>query len=236
MTHARKSLFLSLLFHTLMATMAFIVLTQMRTSSPMLQIPMKHIMVLSLSDSAPKPKHQEVSDIPVQATPPSPPKPQPIASQPIASTKAIMPQPTPTQTPIINSFTAPITTTPTPIQRSVQNVPVAETVQIPQKPKVDLASEKRTFYAQLRTKIQNNLRYPTAARRRGMEGDVGIHFVLSSSGNINGISVQRGEGIFHNAAIAAVNAASGIDIPKNLTDSMPMEIELTLEFKLNNAS
>ncbi|MBV5334504.1 MAG: TonB family protein [Sulfuricurvum sp.] len=67
-----------------------------------------------------------------------------------------------------------------------------------------------------------------------MEGEVGVRFTLSSNGNINGISVQRGDGIFHNAAIAAVNAASGIDIPKNLIDSLPMDIDLTLEFNLNS--
>ncbi|OHD88198.1 MAG: hypothetical protein A2Y52_03565 [Sulfuricurvum sp. RIFCSPLOWO2_02_43_6] len=63
---------------------------------------------------------------------------------------------------------------------------------------------------------------------------MGIRFTLSSNGEINGISIQRGEGIFHNAAIAAVNAASGIDVPRNLADSLPIEIDLTLEFKLNS--
>ena len=237
MTTARKSFLLSLMFHTLMGSLAFVVLVQMRTPPPMMKIETKHIMILSLADSAPKPKHQEIRDIPAQVTPPTPPKPQvqqPITPQPIIPTKALLPQPTPLKSPMIATPPTPAVSTPPVVQRSVQNVPTAEVIQTPSKPKIDLASEKRTFFNSLRNTIQRNLRYPSAARRRGMEGEVGVHFTLSSNGNINSISVQRGEGIFHNAAIAAVNSASGIDIPKNLTDSLPMEIDLTLEFKLNS--
>lgn len=100
-------------------------------------------------------------------------------------------------------------------------------------PKSDLTAEKKSFFASLRTTIQNHLRYPIAARRRGMEGDIAVRFSLANDGTIHSISVQRGETIFHNAAKTAVASASGIDVPKNLSDALPMEIELTLEFKLN---
>jgi protein TonB len=100
-------------------------------------------------------------------------------------------------------------------------------------PKSDFTAEKKSFFASLRTTIQHHLHYPTAARRRGMEGDIAVKFSLANDGTIHSISVQHGEAIFHNAAKTAVAAASGIDVPLTLTDSLPMEIELTLEFKLN---
>lgn len=237
-TTARKSFLLSLLFHALMGLMAFIVLTQMRTP-PTIKIPMKHIMVLSLNDSAPKPKIEKVSAIPEQITPPTPPKPQlikaqPITPQPMTPVKAQTPQPTPIQTPTMSTQQTPAVTTPPVVKRSVQNAPAAEIVQTPSKPKIDLAAEKRSFYAQLRNTIQSNLRYPSAARRRGMEGEVGVRFTLHDNGSINAINILNGEGIFHNAAKAAVSSASGINVPKTLADSLPIEIDLTLEFNLKS--
>ncbi len=237
-TTARKSFMLSLMFHSLMGSLAFFALTQMRTPPPMLKIETKHIMVLSLADSAPKPKHQKISDIPAQVTPPTPPKPQsivqqPITPKPIIPLKAQLPQPTPLKTPVAITPPTPAVSTPPVVQRSVQNTPVAEVVQAPQKPKIDLASEKRSFYAQLRNAIQNHLRYPYAARRAGKEGEIGVRFTLTDDGTIKGISVQRGEDIFHNAAKVAVASASGVKIPDALSDTLPAEIDLTLEFKLN---
>lgn len=234
MTTTRKSFLLSLMFHTLMGALAFFVLIQMRTPPPMMKIETKHIMILSLADSAPKPKHQEILEIPAQITPPTPLKPQPITPkpitpQPIIPIKAQIPQPTPTQIPVA---TIPVVSTSPVVQRSVQNAPITEIVQTPPKQKADTASEKKAFLASIRNTIQNNLRYPSAARRRGMEGEVGIRFNLSDSGAIGSISILSGETIFHNAAKAAVSSISGIDIPKNLIDSMPMEINLILEFNL----
>jgi periplasmic protein TonB len=236
MTTARKSFLLSLMFHSLMGSLAFFVLVKMHTPPPMLKIETKHIMVLSLADAAPKPKHQEIRDIPAEITPPTP-QPivqQPIKPQPIIPIKAQTPQPTPPiQTPTVNVQQTPIVTTP-PVAQRVQNAPAAEVVQAPSKPKIDLASEKRSFYAQLRTKIQNSLRYPPAARRRGMEGEVAVRFTIFNDGSIRNISVQHGEEIFHNAAKTAVASGAGIDIPKNLIESLPMDMDLTLEFKLTS--
>lgn len=236
MTTARKSFALSLAFHALMGSLAFLLLTQMDQPPSISRIPFK---IMSLS-----PAEHRIS-IPLPETAPAP------AVQPPAK---VVPTPTPTNKTLITEIPVPVRTAvapvrsvaqaptpitsatavsaPTPIQRPIQHV--AAPVSTPPKPKIDLASEKKSFFSSLRADIQNQLRYPPAARRRGMEGEVEIRFLLSSDGVINHISIQRGESIFHNAALAAVNAASGIDVPKNLTESMPMEIELTLEFKLNS--
>ena len=229
MTTARKSFLVSLAFHALMGSLAFVALIQMRTPPPMVKIPLKHLSIVSLT----KPTPHLSEPIPAAVPQPSIPT-KPITAQPIIPTKAlsqpVQTQPTPIAAPAITP--PPLISTPPAVQHTVQTLPAPAAVA--SKPKIDTASEKRAFFSSLRSNIQRNLRYPAAARRRGMEGEVGIRFTLSSNGEINGISVQRGEGIFHNAAIAAVNSASGIDVPRNLADSLPMEIDLTLEFKLNS--
>lgn len=236
MTHTRKSFALSLAFHTLMGSMAFWVLTQTSTPPNVTRIPFKimsfqpseHRVAIPLpktrsvsetqphSEMIPTPVHPVMSKPAITQTPP--PAPLPIATQP---------SPTQTSTPI--AIAAPKTlSTPQPV-----STPAPLAVAKPEV-KPDTASEKRALLASLRSTIQNNLRYPSAARRRGMEGEVGVRFTLSDNGSIGSISVQNGDSIFHNAAKAAVSSASGINIPKNLTDSLPMEIELTLEFRLTS--
>lgn len=223
MTTARKSFIFSLVFHALMGSLAFVALTQMRIPPPMVKIPLRHMMLLSQSDSARAPIKQKNSAQKAGTTPLVP-------STPLIS----QPQPVPTHpAPYASPSAVPTVSASPTIQHTIQNAPSVESIQTPPKPRIDLAAEKRAFLASLRSTIQSHLRYPSAARRRGMEGEVGVRFNLEGDGTINAISVQRGEEIFYNSAKIAVASASGINIPKNLTDALPMEIELVLEFKLN---
>lgn len=156
-----------------------------------------------------------------------------MTTQPITpkiTTQSVQTLPTPIPAPAITP--PPVVSTPPTLQHTVQTLPAP--IAVASKPKIDIASEKRAFFSTLRSNIQRNLRYPSAARRRGMEGEVGVRFTLNDDGTIGSISVQSGESIFHNAAKAAVASASGIDVPKNLTESLPMEIDLMLEFKLKS--
>ncbi|MDO9055262.1 MAG: TonB family protein [Sulfuricurvum sp.] len=224
MTTARKSFLLSLTFHALMGSLAFGVLTQLTTPPKLVKIPMHHVSLISLSKPSLKPQPVQPSLIEkIKPLVKEPQKPllqkQSVVKEAIAIAAPIQPpalsQVTPT-TPPAQAFVAPA---PPPVKVS---------------PKPDLTAAKRSFFASLRTTIQNHLRYPSAARRRGVEGEIDVRFTLANDGTINTISVQRGEAIFHNAVKTAVSSASGIDVPKNLVDSLPMEIELTLEFKLNS--
>lgn len=233
MSTARKSFLLSLAFHALMGSLAFFVLFQMHTPPPKVKISLQHMTLVSLNESAPTPKTKEVVSPKPDITPPMPIK--PMKSQPAPSAKALNSKPFPVQTAPSQTLSQVQTvSTPPSSQPSVQNAPAAEAVQAPVKPKIDIAAEKRAFFASLRSTIQNHLRYPTAARRRGMEGEVGVRFSLSGNGTIHSISIQNGEEIFHNAVKVAVASASGINVPKNLIDALPMEIDLVLEFKLNS--
>jgi protein TonB len=235
-TTARKSFLLSLMFHALMGSMAFFVLTQMRTPPPMIKVQLQHMTLVSLSDIKPIPKQPEISKPAPAITPPQPSPIKPLVAQPIVTTKAINPQPItpPVQiAPSTVSTQISVPSTPQAVQHSAQTAPVAD-VSPPPRAKANTASELQSFKASLRTKIKQNLRYPPSARRRGMEGEVSVRFTVFGDGSIRDISIRQGEEIFHNAAKAAVASSSGIDVPKSLTESLPMEMDLTLEFKLNS--
>lgn len=233
MTTARKSFALSLAFHTLMGSLAFLILSQTNQPPKVSRIPFK---IMSLSPA----EHRIAVPLPETASTP--------AVQPPAK---IVPTPIPSNKPLVTPTVAlePVAVQPAPIQTAAQTPSAPKTVATPQpvvaataapaaapKPdiKPDNTSEKRAFLASLRSTIQNNLRYPSAARRRGMEGEVSVRFTLLAGGNIGAISILSGEAIFHNAAKAAVASASGIGIPKSLADDLPMEINLGLEFKLKS--
>jgi protein TonB len=128
-----------------------------------------------------------------------------------------------------------ISNTPPIIAVKPSTAPVAPPVQVPAKPvqKADLTNEMQSFKASLRTKIKQLLQYPPSARRRGMEGEVNVHFVLENTGAIHDITINQGESIFHDAAKLAVASASGIKIPDQLSESFPKEMQLTLKFKLD---
>ncbi len=228
MTPQAKAFGLSFALHTLMALLAMLALTRMYHPVNLDVIPMKHVTLVRLF---------QVTPTPIQPTTPAPAITTPSPIQPL--TKPIIPtktQPVVTQTIPVHSIpaatqqTMPIETKPT-IVAETKAPPVQAAA--PAKPKVDITAAKQSFYALLRTKIQQSLRYPFAARRAGKEGEIGVRFTLTDDGTIKGISVQRGEDIFHNAAKLAVASASGVKVPDALSETLPAEIDLTLEFKLN---
>ena len=232
MTPQTKAFGLSFALHTLMALLALFALTRMYPPINLDVIPMKHVTLLTLSHVTPT-----VTQPMLSSPPPKVPITVKTPSQPI--TKPIFPakvQPIVTQTiaapslPTAIQQAIPIETKPT-MATEIKAIPIQPSA--PTKPKIDITSEKQSFYASLRTKIQQSLRYPFAARRAGKEGEIGVRFTLAEDGTIKGISVQHGEDIFHNAAKHAVASASGVKVPNVLTDTLPAEIDLTLEFKLN---
>lgn len=226
MTYTRRSFALSLTFHTMMGTLAFWMLTHMNPPPHVERIPFKIMAVPSIDDK-----------IAIPASPPL------SSTQPIPSSKIVsepiqpITKPSLSPTPLLAEVpTLPVTQPAVPIAAAKTTVSAQSTaIASPTfESKPDKASEKRHFLTSLRSSIQNNLHYPPAARRRGMQGEIAVRFTLNENGSIGTINILGGESIFHNAAKAAVASASGITIPKNLTDSLPLEIDLTLEFTLKS--
>lgn len=235
-TTTKKAFALSLAFHTFMALCALGILYTAPSRTEALALPIKHITIVSLSQA---PTITPPTTVPItpktQKVLPETPRPQPV----------VQPKPVPLKSP------APLPDAPA-AKPSAEPLPTASTadtkpeaapaaVQIPaQSPvkaqKIDIGAEMNAFKASLRSRIQQQLRYPPAARRRGMEGSVTVHFLLEPSGTIRNITVSNGEGIFHNAAKLAVASASGIKVPDTLSGSLPTEMNILLEFNLKNGS
>ena len=231
MNTTSKAFGVSFAFHSLMALFALLILNAMHPPLQTFALPMKHITLLSLSKKydAATPLAQQMPPPattptvkPIVKTTPLPEKTVPMISQSPVTT----PTPVSQIQPVPSVETKPITA-PAPIFTPAQSPIKAQ-------PKANTASELQSFKASLRTKIKQDLRYPPSARRRGMEGEVAVRFTVFRDGSIRDISIRQGEEIFHNAAEAAVASSSGIDVPKSLTDSLPMEMDLVLDFKLNS--
>lgn len=225
MNTARKSFFLSFMFHTLMGSLAFFILTRMHTPPPIVEIPLRHVMVVSLSDHTPKLDQPKIVKQTIESTSPQPTLSAQSAT-PLPPAQPVKSTPSP--------IAVPLTPTPPVVQHTIQTQPTTEVTPPAPKPSIDTAAEMQSFKASLKTKIKQNLRYPPAARRRGMQGEVAIRFTVFGDGSIRDISILQGEEIFHTAAKAAVASAEGIDVPKNLLNSLPKQMDLTLEFKLNS--
>lgn len=237
-----KALGISFGFHSLMALLALWALSVTHSPIDAPETAVKTMMLLSLDTyEAPQP-------LPLSAPSPSEPVPVPVKEM-MPKEAVVKPAPLPVK-PIEQTVAQPSPAQPIPSAHQEPAAPVQQTVAAVSKPvsvapvaaapapvkelsKIDLAAEKRNFFASLRSTIQKHLRYPSAARRRGMEGDVDVRFVLESSGTIRNISIREGEEIFHNAAKMAVASASGVKVPETLASNFPTEIDLSLEFRLN---
>ena len=237
MNTTSKAFGVSLAFHSLMALFALLMLSAFHT--PKVQafaLPIKHITIVSLTQpSKIMSPPTEVAQPPKQKPIPETPKPkmaeplkptQPTVVKPLVSTPQAQPVATPVQ-----EVAAAVEPKPTISTATVQSPAQSPTKSVQ---KADLSAVKNSFFASLRSNIQRHLRYPSAARRRGMEGEVNVHFTLTDTGVIKNIAVRQGESIFHEAAKLAVASASGVKVPEVLGDSLPIEIDLTLEFTLNN--
>lgn len=90
--------------------------------------------------------------------------------------------------------------------------------------------EKKRFLGLLRQTISKNIIYPVTARRRGMEGEVSARFVLQPDGTLGNIHIEGGNPIFHQPAINALSSTT-VKPPSAIT--LPLQITLTLSFKLD---
>jgi periplasmic protein TonB len=225
MNTAAKAFGLSLAFHALMALFALLLLNAMHPPIQPFALPMKPIAVVSFSPSAAA--SVTLSSRPAKEVPsPIKPAPLPLLAIPKAMTATTQPYATP-----ILPDTPPVV----PLAPKPSVAPIEAPAQLSAKPvkKIDLSAEKQSFFVSLRTKIQQNLRYPPSARRRGVEGEVNVRFVLENTGAIREITVSQGDTVFHDAAKLAVASASGVKIPETLSDTFPTDIQLTLEFRLD---
>jgi protein TonB len=94
-------------------------------------------------------------------------------------------------------------------------------------------AEYAGYLAQLRRRVQELVRYPLAARRRGLSGTVHVELVISQTGAVNRVSVVRSSAhpLLDDAAVESIRALpptpfpAGVP-PRQLVVRLPVVFEL----------
>jgi len=91
---------------------------------------------------------------------------------------------------------------------------------------------RQTYLSKILTIIEGNKYYPRIARRRGLEGNILVSFLLKEDGYINGLDTSGGPLLLRRAAKTAVKKS--LPLPTTPSDiEYPMHISYAMQFKLN---
>jgi protein TonB len=91
--------------------------------------------------------------------------------------------------------------------------------------------EYEALLAYIKDFISNNLVYPPIARRRNIQGTVGISFEIETNGELVSVSVNgsSGSSVLDNAAVSLVNKIRPFE---NVTIKRKLALRVNIEYKL----
>ena len=94
-------------------------------------------------------------------------------------------------------------------------------------------SEYAAYLARVRQRIQEGLRYPPAARRRGVTGTVQLEIAIAADGAISSVAVATSSSheILDRAAADAARSAPRVPFPANVRPR-PLTVRLPVVFEL----
>ena len=92
----------------------------------------------------------------------------------------------------------------------------------------------RDYFSMVRMAIESRKQYPSAARRRQIQGRVVVRFVIESNGTVNEVSLVKASPhpLLDEAALAAVKACSPFPPPPARFFSGPVPFEICIVFEL----
>ncbi len=90
---------------------------------------------------------------------------------------------------------------------------------------------RQKYLRQLMAHIEGYKNYPKAARRRRIEGDVEVAFVLQSGGQVSGLNTGGAHRLLNDAASEAVSAALPMPQPPE-TVKLPWQVSFTMRFTI----
>ncbi|MDT8376825.1 MAG: TonB family protein, partial [Mariprofundaceae bacterium] len=92
--------------------------------------------------------------------------------------------------------------------------------------------ETERYLSSVMAHIEKHKWYPKAARRRGIEGEISVRFMLLPDGSAVGVVAENGPPLLVSAARQAVETA--VPLPKPpATVHCPLECEFRMRFSLN---
>ncbi|MDH4944126.1 TonB family protein [Sulfurimonas sp. C5] len=87
------------------------------------------------------------------------------------------------------------------------------------------------FTQDLIKRINENKHYPLSARRRGIEGDVAVKFIVLANGGVDGIEILEGKSIFEKSTISAIEDSFPVSVTNSLLE-FPQEFKIKLAYVL----
>jgi protein TonB len=94
-------------------------------------------------------------------------------------------------------------------------------------------TEYAEYLARVRQRIQESLRYPPAARRRGVAGTVHLEIAIGADGAIAAVSVDTSSSheVLDRAAVDAARSAPRVPFPRDVR-AVPLRVRLPVRFEL----
>ena len=117
-------------------------------------------------------------------------------------------------------------------QKHVKQVPPVAS-ETPQPSTISPSIEKdrkKTWLETLHARISEHQRYPTRARRRGLEGSITVNLSIDRSGFLMNANIIDGKRVFHQPTLSAIQAALPLPPPNG-----PEHITLTINYRLKPA-
>jgi len=120
------------------------------------------------------------------------------------------------------------------VQSLVQEKAVASTVSkdIQRQIVKNSSFVKQRYLSRILTIIEGNKYYPLTARRRGIEGNIHVSFMLLEDGYINGLDASGGPLLLRRAAKKAVTKSLPLPTTPNKIE-YPMHVSYAMQFQLN---
>jgi periplasmic protein TonB len=100
------------------------------------------------------------------------------------------------------------------------------------------SNSRQQYLSMVQSKIDSHKQYPMAARRRNIQGKVGVRFVIRGDGGVHSIQITQssGQSLLDDAAKRAVSSAAPFSRPpaQDFAGDIPfIPLELTIVFTLN---
>lgn len=112
--------------------------------------------------------------------------------------------------------------------------PLAQPIAEPQIDDGMIQRETERYIAKMMAHVEQYKRYPKAARRRGLEGNIIVRFTLFPDGTIDQLIVESGPSLLVSAARQAVERAMPMPIPP-ATIHCPLECQFRMAFQLKRS-
>jgi protein TonB len=92
-------------------------------------------------------------------------------------------------------------------------------------------TDREALLAYIKEFIDKNLTYPAMARRRNIQGVVGVYFEIGESGELTAIAVNHSSGssILDNAAVTLIKKIN----PQNISTKRKLALNVNIDYKLN---